>query len=417
MSTLALSTPPEADAVARPGGAVVYLRDDDYPWDVRVEKICAALTGAGYDVHIVARNRARAPRTERLAEGTVHRMPAWPLLPARVDAALGFPAFFNPRWVAHLARVVRAVRPRAIVARDLPLCPTAIGVGRLLGVPVLLDMAENYPAMTREIWDARRQRAADVLVRNPAAVAAVERWCLPRVDGVLAVVEESAARVRSLGVPEGRVHVVSNTPPRAHALAPRGAPARRERALEVVYLGLLEIPRGVAELVDAVALLRARGVAVRATVVGDGRDAEIFRDRARARGLDERLLRFTGYVPRARALELVAAADVGVVPHHASDLWNSTIPNKLFDYMAAGLPVVTSDAAPAARIVRETGAGVVFRAGDAESLAAALARLAPEPARRALGEAGRRAVLERYHWERDVEALLAAVASLEGARA
>ena len=401
---------------------VVYLRDDDYPWDVRVEKICAALTDAGHPVHIAARNKGRKPTREVLREGTVHRMPAWELLPPRLDRALGFPAFFNPRWIAHLARVVRRTGARAIIVRDLPLAIAALVVARGAGVPVLLDMAENYPAMTRDTWDAGRQGRADMLVRNPRIVEAVERWAVPRMDAVLTVVEESAARVVALGADAGRVHVVSNTPSvtRLEA-APNGTRVARGGPLHVVYLGQLELPRGVMELVEAVALLRDRGAGVRATIIGDGRDAALFRDKAAALGLGANEVAFTGFIPYEQALGIVAGADVGIVPHHATALWNSTIPNKLFDYMAAGLPVVTSDAAPAARIVRESGAGEVFRARDAYALAQAIGALRDADARQRRGEAGRRAVRERHNWERDTAELLraldAAMARTPGAAA
>jgi glycosyltransferase involved in cell wall biosynthesis len=105
----------------------------------------------------------------------------------------------------------------------------------------------------------------------------------------------------------------------------------------------------------------------------------------------------------------VRDADVGMLTHHLNDAWNTTIPNKLFDYMAEALPVITSSVAPFARIVRETGAGEVFDAGDARSLAGAVRRLRSDAARRACGAAGRRAVLERYHWERDAVVLLRAL--------
>ncbi|MGH7632436.1 MAG: hypothetical protein ACRENC_01805, partial [Gemmatimonadaceae bacterium] len=105
---------------------IVYLWDADYPWDVRTEKICATLTSAGHDVHIVARNRARRPLIERMPEGTVHRMRPWLWAGRRFDVALGFPAFFNPRWRSTLRRVLRSVRPDVLIARDLPLAPAAI---------------------------------------------------------------------------------------------------------------------------------------------------------------------------------------------------------------------------------------------------------------------------------------------------
>lgn len=387
---------------------IVYLWDADYPWDVRTEKVCAALTDAGHDVVIAARNRGWRARTERLAEGRVRRMRPWRWMGRRLDGILSFPAFFSPRWTGLLADAVRESDAELVIVRDLPLCPAAIRVARRSGIPVILDMAENYPAMLRQTWDAGRRRPWDLLVRNPALAAAVERWCLPRVDRVVVVVAESAKRLVGLGVPAGRIDVVSNTPPGTRALAITretriGAP------LSLVYVGLMEVPRGIRELLDAVAGLRREGADVRLRLIGGGRDLSLFRAHAAALGLADDAVEFTGHVPHAQAMRAVAQADVGVVPHHADEAWNTTIPNKLFDYMAAGLPVVSSDAAPAARIVTETGAGVVFRSGDADSLAKAVRRMTNPAARLRMGRAGRDAVRARYNWEADSAALLHAV--------
>jgi len=106
--------------------------------------------------------------------------------------------------------------------------------------------------------------------------------------------------------------------------------------------------------------------------------------------------------------------DVGVIPHVADESWNTTVPNKLFDYMAAGIAVVTSDARPAARIVRETGAGFVYHHADASGLARAFATLVDPDLRLACGRRGQSAVRDTYHWEQDAARLLAV---LQGARA
>jgi glycosyltransferase involved in cell wall biosynthesis len=89
--------------------------------------------------------------------------------------------------------------------------------------------------------------------------------------------------------------------------------------------------------------------------------------------------------------------------------WNTTIPNKLFDYMSYGLPVITSDAEPAARIVREECSGVVFRSGDAEDFARAVRALVDPAERMRLGLNGRSAVEERYNWSVDEARLFAAL--------
>lgn len=383
----------------------VYLWDADYPWDVRTEKMCRALTDGGYEVHIVARNRAWREEVERLPEGTVHRMTRWRWLGRRFDNALSFPAFFSPRWSSLLARTVAATRPSVIIARDLPLCPTAIHVGRRYGVPIILDMAENYPAMMRDVWTAGRHRPLDAVVRNPRFVAMVERYCVARVAHVLTVVEESSARVARLGVPPERITVVSNTPPRARVASGTRAPTNDE-GITVVYLGLLEVPRGVGEAIEAMALLREHVPRFTLRIIGDGRDEALFRTRAEALGVLGREVEFLGRLPYPEALEVVAGADVGIIPHHATESWNTTVPNKLFDYMAAGLPVVSSDAAPCVRILGETGAGVVFRSGDARHLADVLRTFVAPEYRNTLGDAGRSAILGRYNWEYDSAALL-----------
>lgn len=392
---------------------IVHLWDADYPWDVRMEKVSTALTAAGHEVHIVARNRRWRPAREELPEGVVHRMPPWTWAGQRADAALGFPAFFNPRWLSLLADTVRTVRADVILARDLPLCPTAIRVGRRFGIPVVLDMAENYPAMMRTIWESGRQRPLDYLVRNPSAVAAVERYCLPRVSRVIVVVEEMADRLRTLGVAPDRIDLVSNTPSRARAERARDVrPKAADAPIDVVHLGILEIPRGLSELIEAMSILRDARPRYRLRLIGTGRDMDVFRRQAAALGLTDAQVEFLGFIEsHETALQIIADGDIGAVAQHMSDAAATTITNKLFDYMAAGLPVITSNTPPSARVVRDTGAGEVFRSRDAKDLTAALLRLSSEEVRRARGEAGRRAILDRYNWENDSATLLHAIES------
>lgn len=390
---------------------ILKVWDGEYPWDVRAEKVSRALTDAGHRVHMVARNRDGRVRREELPECTVHRLAPWRALGRRLDAASQFPAFFNPRWLRLAFRVARDERCEAIVVRDLPLAPAAIVVGDLLGIPVVLDMAENYPAMIRDLWTTRSTRFGDVLVRNPRAVEAVERWTLERVAHVLVVVEESRDRlVSDLGVPADRITVVGNTP----SLSRLDEMPARERtggggSLEVVYLGLLEHARGVGTAIEAVALARQAGIPVRLTLIGDGRARDDFRTLRDGLGLSEAEVPMLGFIKYEEALRVVARADAGIIPHLANESWNSTVPNKLFDYMAAGLCVLTSDARPARRIVEQEGAGLAFTSGSASSLCKVLERLYRQQDASSMGAAGREAIRQRHHWELDAARLSAAI--------
>lgn len=399
-----------------PAMRILKIWDGEYPWDVRAEKVSRALTEGGHAVHMVARNRDGRIARESLSECTVHRLRSWHVLGRRLDAASQFPAFFNPRWVVRTLAVAREERCEAVLVRDLPLAPTAIFVAGVLGLPVVLDMAENYPAMIRDLWTTGSTRPGDALVRNPRAVEAIERWTLARVDHVLVVVEESGERlVRELGVPPGRITVVGNTPSLARlddTAEPGDGTAAAGEPLRLVYLGLLEHARGVGTAIEAVARCRDRGVPVRFEVIGDGRARADFTALKERLGLGDEVVRLRGFVPYAEALRIVARSEAGIIPHLANESWNTTIPNKLFDYMAAGLCVITSDARPARRVVEDEGVGLAFRSGDAGSLADVLERLWRSGDAARLGRRGRAAIRERYHWERDAERLLGVFAGL-----
>ena len=383
--------------------------DAEYPWDVRVEKIARTLTDAGHAVHLVARNRRGDRTTERLPEGTVHRLAPLRWAPRSLNAASMFPAFFNPRWIRAIARTARNVGADVILSRDLPLAIPAVLAGRSVGIPVVLDLAENYPAMLRSRWEAGRMRPIDVLLRNPALARLVERWVLPRADHVLVVVEEAGPRLVASGLAPDRLTVVSNTPPVAR-IVPRTRPSGDpQRPLHLVYLGLMEEPRGVRILLDAAAGLARRGVPYRLTLFGAGRELSDFRAHARALGLANSQADFRGHLPNTEALAALTDADVGVIPHYADESWHTTVPNKLFDYLAAGLAVVTSDARPAARIVRDTGAGLVYRHPDAGNLERAIVQLTDPEFRRACVWRGQLAVRNTYNWERDTTRLVSAL--------
>jgi glycosyltransferase involved in cell wall biosynthesis len=183
------------------------------------------------------------------------------------------------------------------------------------------------------------------------------------------------------------------------------------KPLELIYLGLMEAPRGIATLIDGVARARANGVQVNLTLIGSGREKETFERRAAATGLGADVIRFLGRVQNAEALRLLQNADVGVVPHIANESWNTTIPNKLFDYMAGGLAVLCSNAKPAARVVRETGAGLVYTDTNVEELTQAITQLADAQLRAEMGRRGREAVARQYNWEEETARMLEAVDS------
>jgi glycosyltransferase involved in cell wall biosynthesis len=186
--------------------------------------------------------------------------------------------------------------------------------------------------------------------------------------------------------------------------APRAGSAGVLRAL---HLGQMSRIRGWPQLLDALRLTRCTSVsAMFVGVFTDGSEA-VCRERAAELGIADRL-RVLPWVPMGRAIEIAAAADVGLLLLQPG-IYNHVVafPHKMFDYMLAGIPVIAPRfAVEVAAIVRDAGCGILLDTADPAAIAAALDLLAADVAlRERMGQSGRQAVFERLNWESESVAL------------
>jgi glycosyltransferase involved in cell wall biosynthesis len=105
--------------------------------------------------------------------------------------------------------------------------------------------------------------------------------------------------------------------------------------------------------------------------------------------------------------------DVGIIPHFVTPHVDTTIPNKLFDYMGCGLPVIASDSRPMKRVLEQERAGITFKSGDAADLANAVLQIRDSAVD--YGSNGMAAVRNKYSWSNDEKRLLDAVQQVAGA--
>jgi glycosyltransferase involved in cell wall biosynthesis len=115
-------------------------------------------------------------------------------------------------------------------------------------------------------------------------------------------------------------------------------------------------------------------------------------------------------VPPDQVIDYAASADIGVSPIVPSCLnYRYSLPNKLFQYMAAGIPVVASDFPQVREIVESAGCGVLVDATRPRAIAEAIEHIGSDPVEaKAMGARGRAAVEARYHWEAAGRTLLEA---------
>jgi glycosyltransferase involved in cell wall biosynthesis len=196
----------------------------------------------------------------------------------------------------------------------------------------------------------------------------------------------------------GRNHpVVPNTTYVPANAAPPGTVPR------VVYLGHLSPDRGVAEMIEVAARLRPHGIAVELIGPADAR-ARAMIEPAQAQGL----LRWPGFVPNDQAMRKVDGALAGLSLLQDEPNFRHSMPTKVVEYMARGVPVVSTPLPAAADLVTRYDCGFVVPFGDPHAAADAVLQLAGDASLRAkMGNRGHEAALSSLGWPADARAFVA----------
>jgi len=374
---------------------VVMLVRNAYTHDSRVKKEASSLLGAGYRVTVVADAAPGLPQREHRDGTDVVRVP-------RSAPAIPGLRFLLHQW--KLARSLREQRPAILHAHDSnALIPVALAA-RALGIPYVYD--------AHDLWlgRPRRERSRLYFGLSQLTYRLIERLLIPRAAATLTVsppiVEHLRRRYRLRNVA-----LVPNYPELPDVVAPRdlrGLASLPDLPI-ALYLGGLMAGRGLEELVDAVAMLPS----VQLVALGEGVLADELRDRAEGAGAANRV-HLLPPVPPDEVIPFAASADLGISPILPFSLNSQfSLPNKLFQYMAAGIPVVASDLPQVRAVLDGARCGIVVDTTRPAAIAHAIAEVLADPAEaRAMGQRGAHAVAERHRWQISAGILLGVYAEL-----
>lgn len=381
---------------------VCILFQNDFPPEPRLARTAQTLIQIGYEVELFCDNRHIRPHQEIIdgirvtrIKTVVSRKKGWRRL-------VGLPIFWNPVWIWQFLAFAWKRKFDAIHAINITMLPLGFLAAKLLRVPIVYDMYENYPAALRS-WKLRGW--FNRFFRNAAFAEYVDRLFMPRVDHVFVVVEESATRAQALGVTEERLSVVYNTADVKALLAQpldSSILQKYEPYFMIVYTGNVTPERGLETIILAMVGLQTKISNIKLVVAGGGSSEPQLCDLVETHGLTS-LVEITGWIDDKLFPSYIHAAKICIVPHTANPFIDTTLPNKLFDYMALGKPVIVSDAKPLARIVQECGCGAIFESGSSNSFIAAVEHLHTK-----LDESGQRgklAVRDKYNWHNSSRAL------------
>lgn len=391
---------------------VGIVSQTNYPIDrgVRIRKMSKILNHHGHEVTVFARNSVEDPErksdgpdpsAESLSYASVRRF-SWGITTS-LFRLITAPFPLNPLWTAWLLLGYYRKDIEVVIVDGIRIGLPAIIAARLLGLPVVFDLQENHAEYVKSL---PRENLIDHLLYSSALVDVLESTVVRWSDETFVVVEERRRALCDRGVPGREITVVSNTPYLAESSTPTVSgnsigDSGFGSGFSLVYVGLITELRGLDLVVRALPTVNEQIDGERditLVIAGDGPRVPYLKELAERLGVEEQVI-FTGWIDSEDVPGFLAAGDIGVISHEVNAFTNTTVPNKLFDYMLVGIPVLVTDMAPVRRIVNETGCGTTLPTdATPEDVAEKIVSLANSDLER-VGENGLEAVRNRYNWE------------------
>jgi len=278
---------------------------------------------------------------------------------------------------------------------------------------ILLHDPELLIALPREVrtrtivWDVHEDTAAALSAKGwvPRPARPLLRPAVRRLE------KRSERRHRLLLAEEGyrerfrEEHpVVPNTTYVAD-LPPSPPDGRR-----AVYVGHLSVARGALDMIAMARLLAPDDITVELIGAADGEVRPALRDAQR-----EGVLRWYGFVPNDRALRIAEGAMAGLALLHNEPNYRHSMPTKVVEYMAHGIPVISTPNPPAVEIIEPSGCGLVIPFADPAAAADAVRRLRDDAELRAsMGKRGYETARAHFHWPTHAERFVAQLENWAG---
>jgi glycosyltransferase involved in cell wall biosynthesis len=308
-------------------------------------------------------------------------------------AALKFPFYFN-FWRKFISSILAKERFDAIHVHDLPLVKVGVDMKMKFGVPLVVDLHENWPAL---IADAKHTNTfLGKLLSSNSQWQDYEQSQLQYADAIITVVDEMKDRIVKNGLKPEKVFVVSNF------LNINGFPkiiVEGSKGISVFYGGGVTKDRGLEIAIQGIALLKGKVNDVKLVIAGSGSYLPELKKLSEELGVSEQVV-FLGSMKQDDLLIEMMKSNIALISHLRSVQTDNSSPNKLFQYMYAEKPVLSSDCNSLKRIIESGKVGIVYKDNSAEDFVEKLMLLIEQNVDNIFGRKGRELVIEKYNWSK-----------------
>jgi len=387
---------------------ILMLLDTEFPPDIRVENEAQSLIDAGHEVHILSYNFGSKQKYEVFKGIHIHRFTIAKQLAKKMLGLLNQFPLYRWIWMREVTKVLNSNVFNAIHIHDLPLCCLIKSIKQNHKIIITADMHENYPYLVAE------QPYMNALFGRTFLSKSVwfkkEKVWLPKADNIICVAEEMKSRLALVLNKSENITIVPNTLNfRTFVASQKPVPELKDRFKDrflVSFIGGIDAVRGIEYLLEAASVIGTKLPELVVLLVGEGNTLDLLREKASQLNLNEKVV-FEGFKPSSNMQAYIEISDICVIPHVRSEQTDNSSPNKLFQYMYFGKPVISSNCKSLEKLILKEDCGLIFRDRDSHHLAEQVLKLySDSDLRKRLGENGHKSVMSKYNWEATSAGLL-----------
>lgn len=375
----------------------LYVWQASYPWDVRTEKVCKALTKHGYETTILARYKDGQKEKEIIDGVKVIRAGY------KLNRNFTQPISENPVWKNAIRQAIESFKPDIIIPREILLATACSQLAKWKNIPVIIDMAENYPAAMKDFKKYKNGFLAKLLVHRLNIPERVEKRAVLKADGIFCVCDEQVERLNfHYKYPFDKMTVVHNTPEIDFFKNSRIGSSIPPAIFG--HHGFTSGDKNIEKFLKGFISATENNNKIHFIIAGDGESMADYKRIIKETNAINAVTS-SGTYKIGELPSIISKFDVGVIPYQISDFNNFTIHNKLFDFFACGKPVFLAETVPFKRIIAETKAGICV---DCESEAAIHRAILDfdKLDLKKMSENAFNAFKNKYNWEKDSAILI-----------
>ncbi len=311
-----------------------------YPGDPRIRRQAEALEQAGYEVDILCRHSSSSiqPKAEKFGKVTAYRIMDAPRQESMLKYLMISSVFFIVAFFK-IQPLYFKRRYTMIQAHNMPDHLIFIGmIQKLFGVHLILDIHD----LTVELFEEKWPGAKKIFLKS--FVKIIEKLSCKFADKVMTVTQTCKERLIARGVPEEKITLVLNTP---NDDIFKFQPARKydiiNQNARLIYHGSVAERFGLHIAVDAMSIISKKIPGSKLFIYGGYNTSygKFLIEKIKTLQMEDSII-LNGIISRDKIPDLLYNSDIGLVPYLSNDYMNLALPTKAFEYIATGLPVVSS---------------------------------------------------------------------------